>query len=493
MKILDVELKTGLTRANIRFYEKEKLISIARNENGYRNYTDENVDTLLKIKLLRQLKIPIEEIRKLQQDEVELQKVLHQQMQYLNAEIKELEYSHEICEHIYTEGSSYKELNALKYLNELANKQKEPKENALGTPAELEHDVIITPPHPWLRFFARCADYTFYIFILHIFYYLIAGNKPNFSRSFHFMIFITSTIMMVIVEPILLSTFRTTLGKWLFGISVTEEEGGNLSYHDAFWRTIRMIQYGQGYYIPIYHLYCYWCCRQDLRKNQQLPWDDEYDCQYHFRDTKIIRRIAYIILSVAILFGEVSMLVYAELPRNKGNISLEEFAENYNDYLEYYNDNFHMADDYDDYCLDSNGLWRTKDSYNPAYFNSGVVEISYYTDTLPFPRFTYVEQQGILKEISLEYETIAKKNRELYGNYTTEITLAILSYACAQPGMGRNEMNEIVENVIAKLTDGDADFTYSIKNIDISCKIEDNCPDSYSVSFSMKSNDTTKS
>ena len=36
MKIKDVEERTGLSRSNVRFYEKEKLIEPSRNEsNGY--------------------------------------------------------------------------------------------------------------------------------------------------------------------------------------------------------------------------------------------------------------------------------------------------------------------------------------------------------------------------------------------------------------------------------------------------------------------------
>ena len=40
MTIKDVEERTGLSRSNIRFYEKEKLIEPSRNEsNGYRDYS----------------------------------------------------------------------------------------------------------------------------------------------------------------------------------------------------------------------------------------------------------------------------------------------------------------------------------------------------------------------------------------------------------------------------------------------------------------------
>ena len=37
MKINDVEQILGITKANIRFYEKEGLLNPSRNENGYRD------------------------------------------------------------------------------------------------------------------------------------------------------------------------------------------------------------------------------------------------------------------------------------------------------------------------------------------------------------------------------------------------------------------------------------------------------------------------
>ena len=81
MKILDVESKTGLTRANIRFYEKEGLLEVERSKNGYRDYTEEDVDNLLKIKLLRHLSVTVDEIAQLQQNEVTLSEVLKEKME----------------------------------------------------------------------------------------------------------------------------------------------------------------------------------------------------------------------------------------------------------------------------------------------------------------------------------------------------------------------------------------------------------------------------
>ena len=47
MLIQDVERKTGLDRATIRFYEKERIITPQREENGYRSYQDQDIQTLL--------------------------------------------------------------------------------------------------------------------------------------------------------------------------------------------------------------------------------------------------------------------------------------------------------------------------------------------------------------------------------------------------------------------------------------------------------------
>ena len=52
MNIAEVERRTGLTCANIRFYEKEGLVAPARGANGYRDYTEADVETLRKVRLL---------------------------------------------------------------------------------------------------------------------------------------------------------------------------------------------------------------------------------------------------------------------------------------------------------------------------------------------------------------------------------------------------------------------------------------------------------
>ena len=67
LKINEVEALVGITKKNIRFYEAEGLLTPRRNsENGYRDYGEVEVETLRRIKLLRKLGFPLEEIRQMQ-------------------------------------------------------------------------------------------------------------------------------------------------------------------------------------------------------------------------------------------------------------------------------------------------------------------------------------------------------------------------------------------------------------------------------------------
>lgn len=64
MNIKQAEAATGISRQNIRFYEKEKLLAPAREAgNSYRRYTESDIRTLKLIKTLRMLDMPLEDIR----------------------------------------------------------------------------------------------------------------------------------------------------------------------------------------------------------------------------------------------------------------------------------------------------------------------------------------------------------------------------------------------------------------------------------------------
>ncbi|MDE6591314.1 MAG: MerR family transcriptional regulator, partial [Oscillospiraceae bacterium] len=73
MTIKELENKTGMARANIRYYENEGLLHPKRLDNGYRDYSEEDARTLEKIKLLRQIGLDIDTIRKVQSEALTLE------------------------------------------------------------------------------------------------------------------------------------------------------------------------------------------------------------------------------------------------------------------------------------------------------------------------------------------------------------------------------------------------------------------------------------
>ena len=120
MTIKDVEERTGLSRSNIRFYEKEKLIEPSRNEsNGYRDYSENDVENIKKIAYLRTLGISIEDIRNIISEKVTLQEMLEKQKEVLKNQITDLNKAKLMCEKMLDEGSiSYEKLQVEQYVTD---------------------------------------------------------------------------------------------------------------------------------------------------------------------------------------------------------------------------------------------------------------------------------------------------------------------------------------------------------------------------------------
>ena len=91
MKIKYVEELVGITRKNIRFYEEQGLLSPGRAENGYREYSGEDVQRLKQIKFLRKLAVPIEEIRRVLTGELDLAQCLRRHLDELDRQKADLD------------------------------------------------------------------------------------------------------------------------------------------------------------------------------------------------------------------------------------------------------------------------------------------------------------------------------------------------------------------------------------------------------------------
>ena len=123
MTIKEVEEQTGLTRSNIRFYEKEKLIEPSRNDkNGYRDYSEGDVENIKKIAYLRTLEISIEDIRGIISDKVPLIEIIEKQTTTIQMQIEGLNKAKTMCERMLEAGNvSFDELQVEKYVTDLEN------------------------------------------------------------------------------------------------------------------------------------------------------------------------------------------------------------------------------------------------------------------------------------------------------------------------------------------------------------------------------------
>lgn len=101
MKIREAEEATGVSRQNIRFYEKQGLLQPARNKrNSYREYSEKDILRLKQIRLFRKLRMPIEEIRRLLDGDVDLMQALQEQERRLDAEAENLKASRKFIKKI---------------------------------------------------------------------------------------------------------------------------------------------------------------------------------------------------------------------------------------------------------------------------------------------------------------------------------------------------------------------------------------------------------
>ena len=99
MNIKQAEQISGVSRRNIRYYEQEGLITPTRNrENDYREYSQEDIEVLKKIRILRMVDMPLEQIRDVLQGTKTLTDAAKIQKERLVERARELETAIRFCE-----------------------------------------------------------------------------------------------------------------------------------------------------------------------------------------------------------------------------------------------------------------------------------------------------------------------------------------------------------------------------------------------------------
>lgn len=114
-----MEARSGVPRANIRYYEAEGLLAPARSGNGYRDYSEEDLRTLEKIKLLRRLGVTIEALRALRDGRAELSAVLDRRLAEVGGEQAALGRVERVCSDLRRTGATFTGLDPGRYLADL--------------------------------------------------------------------------------------------------------------------------------------------------------------------------------------------------------------------------------------------------------------------------------------------------------------------------------------------------------------------------------------
>ncbi len=112
MKIKELEELLSVSRSNIRFYEKAGLLKPKREENNYRNYSDEDVAQLKKILCLRKLGFQVEEIAMLQRREATMGETARKNIARLEAELENLQEALVLTKSLAKEGLEYEQMDA---------------------------------------------------------------------------------------------------------------------------------------------------------------------------------------------------------------------------------------------------------------------------------------------------------------------------------------------------------------------------------------------
>lgn len=124
MEIKKVEKLLNISRSNIRFYEKEGLINPSREDNNYRDYSEEDIAMLKKIIVLRKLGFTVDEIKKLQKGDVDFSEVAIQNNTRLQTELKDLKKAIELSDYISKNEQDFNSFDTEQYWHSINDSEK---------------------------------------------------------------------------------------------------------------------------------------------------------------------------------------------------------------------------------------------------------------------------------------------------------------------------------------------------------------------------------
>lgn len=116
MLINEVEHIVGLSKKSIRYYEENGLLTPKRNqENDYRIYTEKDIQKLKTIKFLRELNVPIRELKQLENGELTLQECMKDRIKKIENEEENYQKIKAMCVSISASNDTYETIEIEEY------------------------------------------------------------------------------------------------------------------------------------------------------------------------------------------------------------------------------------------------------------------------------------------------------------------------------------------------------------------------------------------
>lgn len=431
MKINDLERKTGLERATIRFYEKEGMITPVRYENGYRDYSDADMQQLQKIKLLRQLGMSLQKIKSLQQGSADFQTSLKEQIKILEEKRDTAQRSAQVCRQMQLDGVTYASLNADHYLNQFRLTQAVYLQATMSfnKPDSTFRESVPREYHPFRHLFARIVDIellTALILFVQVFVFRARSDLFNIPN-------ILLLLLWVPLEALCYTCFAATPGKLAFGIRVHHVDGTKHTFSGALDRAWTVYRRGMGWGIPIWQQWRQYKSFKLYDEGMELEWNYNSEITYH--DFGRWKEKCKPLIVFTILISMVISTFYTAYckPKYTGELlNLQQFVENYNDY-------WHRQGKDSEMYLDSDGTFMEK--------KPGSVIINIGSDE-KFDNFTYIMQGDAVTGVQYKER---HENIMFISPMPSRCLTAAMAFLGAQEGENTNTLKAFAEDLNAKV------------------------------------------
>ena len=468
MTIREIEELSCMTRANIRFYEKEGLITPERNSNGYRNYSEEDLNTLKRIRLLRTLHLSLEDIKSLSRNEQELAGLLIRHLTNLKKEQQSLGRSVEVCERLCKDQAVYSSFDAQRYLDLLDSSTPEP-------PSELKEDTLPKVTSPWVRYFARSIDAAIYMILWNTLLSLVLHINIM-ETGFAGLVadIIAYNCLFLLAEPFMLSRFGTTPGKFLLGLRMTAETGARLTHGEALHRTWTVLKKGCGFNLPVYWIIRMYKSYRACKDGETLDWEQE--TLLWLNDRYIPLKVSVSLVGLTLINTLSLILVWqaGALPQNRGDLTVEQYAENFNDMEKYFgvDRQLNLPGDSSFYgiLMDDSRLILNKDGewekMPGTPYVTGTSE-----NYAELPRLDYTVEDGVMT--GLNFSASCENEDITIASYGDLMAVSALAFLCAQDDYHLLPAAPSLLYTQIKLNgDSFSGFTINEAGVTVSCTVE---------------------